>query len=130
MGKVDDGKPSSATSPETEASKMLEAALQQMDGIISGNNLRIYYWAIPNSLTFLYGLSPAIRVKSGCFDLWKVCLVCSAIRHSLKQLSTHGLENIIAASKQSNNYDQLEFDTNPDVINYMPTVCSRWATKR
>jgi hypothetical protein len=40
MGKVDDGKPtlSSATSPQTEASKMLEAALQQMDGIISGNN--------------------------------------------------------------------------------------------
>lgn len=32
---------------------------------------------------------------------------------------TRGLENVIAASKQRNyNYDKLEFDTNPDVINY------------
>lgn len=50
MGKVDDGKPSSATSPQTEASKMLEAALQQMDGIISGNDFEfIIERAIPNS---------------------------------------------------------------------------------
>ncbi|CAB3369965.1 Hypothetical predicted protein [Cloeon dipterum] len=36
MGKVDEARATSATSPLTDASKMLEAALQQMDGIISG----------------------------------------------------------------------------------------------
>jgi hypothetical protein len=45
MGKAEDhrdARPGLAMSPQAEASKMLEAALQQMDGIISGRISYLY----------------------------------------------------------------------------------------
>lgn len=89
MGKAEDShrdaRPGLAMSPQAEASKMLEAALQQMDGIISGKKKIEIAWFCNNLKKFIDALKRfKYWVLIGPWNLSEfVCFLSESLRSSI-----------------------------------------------